>query len=92
MKLISILILIVSSLLLTFDAYAHGGRLNSQGCHNNRKTGGYHCHRSQRSPSPPPVIKQENPKNENQDKEDEEDGDDGGGINFILAFSAEEYF
>jgi hypothetical protein len=25
---------------------AHGGRLNSSGCHNERKTGGYHCHRS----------------------------------------------
>lgn len=26
-------------------ASAHPGGLNSQGCHNNRKTGGYHCHR-----------------------------------------------
>ena len=26
------------------DASTHGGRTNSQGCHNNRKTGGYHCH------------------------------------------------
>ena len=24
---------------------AHGGGLNAEGCHNNRKTGGYHCHR-----------------------------------------------
>ena len=24
---------------------AHGGGLNAQGCHNNRKTGDYHCHR-----------------------------------------------
>lgn len=23
---------------------AHSGRTNSDGCHNNRKTGGYHCH------------------------------------------------
>lgn len=23
---------------------AHPGGLNSEGCHNNRKTGGYHCH------------------------------------------------
>jgi len=23
---------------------AHGGGLNAQGCHNNRKTGDYHCH------------------------------------------------
>ncbi|QNN64337.1 excalibur calcium-binding domain-containing protein [Sphingomonas rhizophila] len=26
-------------------AVAHGGGLNAQGCHNNRKTGDYHCHR-----------------------------------------------
>lgn len=30
--------------------YGHGGGLNSAGCHTNRKTGGYHCHRSYRSP------------------------------------------
>jgi len=29
---------------LTFPASAHGGGLNSEGCHNNRKTGDYHCH------------------------------------------------
>jgi hypothetical protein len=27
-------------------AYAHGGGLNAEGCHNNRKTGDYHCHRA----------------------------------------------
>lgn len=26
-------------------ALAHPGGLNSEGCHNNRKTGDYHCHR-----------------------------------------------
>lgn len=26
-------------------AAAHGGGLNADGCHNNRKTGDYHCHR-----------------------------------------------
>lgn len=25
---------------------AHPGGLNAQGCHNNRKTGEYHCHRT----------------------------------------------
>jgi hypothetical protein len=30
---------------LTSPAFAHPGGLNSEGCHNNRKTGGYHCHR-----------------------------------------------
>lgn len=27
-------------------ALAHGGGLNAEGCHNERKTGGYHCHRA----------------------------------------------
>ena len=33
------------------DLYAHGGRLNAEGCHNDRKRGGYHCHRGN-APSP----------------------------------------
>lgn len=35
----------------TSPAFAHGGGLNSEGCHNNRKTGDYHCHRAY-APSP----------------------------------------
>ena len=37
------------TLLLIFSGIssAHGGGLNKQGCHNETKTGGYHCHRSQ---------------------------------------------
>ena len=27
------------------SAWAHGGGLDRNGCHNNRQTGGYHCHR-----------------------------------------------
>lgn len=27
-------------------AVAHPGGLNSEGCHNDRRNGGYHCHRS----------------------------------------------
>lgn len=37
------------------QALAHGGGLNAEGCHTNRKTGDYHCHRgggSGRSSSP----------------------------------------
>jgi hypothetical protein len=34
------------------SAHAHGGGLNKDGCHNNRKTGGYHCHRGPAA-SPP---------------------------------------
>ena len=29
----------------TASVEAHGGGLNSEGCHNDRKRGGYHCHR-----------------------------------------------
>jgi hypothetical protein len=28
-------------------AFAHGGGLDGYGCHNNRKQGGYHCHRGE---------------------------------------------
>ncbi|MFC3194297.1 excalibur calcium-binding domain-containing protein [Marinicella sediminis] len=31
---------------ICFTAQSHGGRTNSDGCHNNRKTGEYHCHNS----------------------------------------------
>ena len=48
--------LCLSGLMIGADtAYAHGGGLNAQGCHNERRTGGYHCHRSpgwRRTPSP----------------------------------------
>lgn len=35
-------------------AFAHGGGLDASGCHNDRKRGGYHCHRSNSSP---PVVR-----------------------------------
>jgi hypothetical protein len=28
-------------------AAAHGGGLDKQGCHQNRKNGGYHCHKGE---------------------------------------------
>ena len=41
------------ALILTCSSYAlaHGGGLNSEGCHNNRSTGQYHCHRGSGSGS-----------------------------------------
>ena len=33
----------------TSPAMSHGGGLNAEGCHNNRKTGDYHCHRGSAS-------------------------------------------
>jgi hypothetical protein len=35
-------------------ASAHGGGLNADGCHTNRKTGEYHCHRAKASSSGAP--------------------------------------
>lgn len=35
----------LAALSLAPVAKAHPGGLNGEGCHNNRKTGGYHCHR-----------------------------------------------
>lgn len=40
--------------LLAPEASAHGGGLNAEGCHTNRKTGNYHCHRSSASPAARP--------------------------------------
>lgn len=37
--------LVVASALAN-SALGHGGGLNSEGCHNERATGSYHCHRS----------------------------------------------
>jgi len=33
------------------QAQAHGGRTNAEGCHNDRKNGGYHCHNGNSSTS-----------------------------------------
>ena len=43
MKYLNITLLI---LFLSNGLSAHGGGLNKDGCHNERKTGGYHCHRA----------------------------------------------
>lgn len=50
---ITMLVTMTFSMLLPSASYGHGGGLDSKGCHNNRKTGSYHCHRSQAKPSKP---------------------------------------
>lgn len=30
--------------MLSSLSFAHSGRTNSEGCHNDRKNGSYHCH------------------------------------------------
>lgn len=39
-------VLLVIGLLVPLPALSHPGGLNAQGCHNNRRTGEYHCHRA----------------------------------------------
>jgi len=41
-------------------AHAHGGGLNAEGCHNDRKNGGYHCHRAA-GPAPEPLFNEPSP-------------------------------
>lgn len=43
------------------SAEAHGGGLDSKGCHHDRKNGGYHCHRPQVAPAPQPQTPRERP-------------------------------
>lgn len=35
---------------------AHGGGLNAEGCHNDRKRGGYHCHRKPAASAPAATL------------------------------------
>jgi hypothetical protein len=42
----TLFVLTIAGAAWTSGAYAHGGGLNAEGCHNNRKTGDYHCHRA----------------------------------------------
>ncbi|MEO5595626.1 MAG: excalibur calcium-binding domain-containing protein [Lysobacteraceae bacterium] len=42
----ALLVILLLGLSCPFRVHAHGGGLNSEGCHNNRKTGDYHCDRA----------------------------------------------
>lgn len=48
------IILVLSSAFCADAVSAHPGGMNAEGCHNNRKTGEYHCHRSGSSARPAP--------------------------------------
>lgn len=43
----SFVIFLGFALIAPAAVYAHGGGLDSYGCHHNRKQGGYHCHRGE---------------------------------------------
>ena len=42
--------IVFGAFLIAGGVYSHGGGLNAEGCHNNRKTGDYHCHRGNSKP------------------------------------------
>lgn len=43
-KLCAINLIILIIFIFPTSAFSHGGGLDSSGCHNDRKRGGYHCH------------------------------------------------
>ncbi|MCA3700775.1 MAG: excalibur calcium-binding domain-containing protein [Brevundimonas sp.] len=45
MKAARLLVIAVGALTLPVAADGHPGGLNAEGCHNDRRNGGYHCHR-----------------------------------------------
>jgi micrococcal nuclease len=51
-KILPIVALISLAIFLERPAHSHGGGLDSSGCHNNKKTGDRHCHRSGSRSSP----------------------------------------
>lgn len=50
---------VVWSTVVVMAAQAHPGGLNKEGCHNNRKTGEYHCHRGAPAHNSPAARLQE---------------------------------
>ncbi len=56
------ILLTLLGLCLSTAAIAHGGGLDASGCHNDRKRGGYHCHRGASAPATrPPVVRRAAP-------------------------------
>ena len=45
-KMVAVSILLITVMGASINVWSHGGRLNSEGCHNDTKAGAYHCHRS----------------------------------------------
>lgn len=43
---------LLSTPVATVEVSAHPGGLDAKGCHHNRKTGDYHCHRQRRATRP----------------------------------------
>lgn len=56
-KIVALVALVSAVAILPSVALAHGGGLNAEGCHNDRRSGGYHCHRAQRRILPDRVVR-----------------------------------
>ena len=67
-------------------SYAHPGRTNAQGCHTDKKTGDYHCHRSNKER--PPVSRSTPSPDSNTDDCEVYDRDDWG--DYPRAFELDE--
>lgn len=52
MRRAALLLVVVAVVSAGGQARSHGGGLNAEGCHNNRQTGDYHCHRAPRAAQP----------------------------------------
>jgi len=48
-------LVLVATAALPHAVLAHGGGLDANGCHHDRKNGGYHCHRAAVAPTPVPT-------------------------------------
>jgi|TARA_B110000211_G_scaffold55661_1_gene61946 hypothetical protein len=44
-------LILLLTLITSYSASAHSGRTNSEGCHNDKKRGEYHCHNSKSQPA-----------------------------------------
>ena len=40
--------IVIAIYYITSNLFSHGGGLNSEGCHNNKKNSDYHCHRKKK--------------------------------------------
>ena len=48
----------IAAAFMSVGTAAHPGGLNAEGCHNNRKTGDYHCHRAGAPSRPSSAVRQ----------------------------------
>lgn len=50
-QVIRLFAVLIAALCAAPAVYAHGGRTDGQGCHHDRRNGGYHCHGGGHAPS-----------------------------------------